>query len=137
MNGQRPEHAKGFAKGDYVLVIDDDEQIQGLVTIVLESAGYKVKTVENGEKALELINFEQPRLILLDMYTPTIDGWTFLALYPQTAGQHAPIIAMSAALEGKTMPGVVSFLRKPFDITELVALVSEYTGQPDSETQSS
>jgi CheY-like chemotaxis protein len=131
MNDQR--HATA---GRYILVVDDDKNLQQMMKTILTDAGYKVELAGDGEAALQVIAREQPSLILLDMYTPTIDGWTFLALYPRTKRPHAPIIGLSASVD-KKMPGVAGFLAKPFNVDDLLALVGKYMPKSDQAAKTS
>ncbi|MCD6535164.1 MAG: response regulator [Deltaproteobacteria bacterium] len=57
-----------------VLVVDDEKGIRDLFRRVLETAGYKVKTAESGEQALEILEHDKFTLLLFDLNLPGIDG---------------------------------------------------------------
>jgi len=64
-----------------ILVVDDDPSLRSGMRSVLEEAGYRVVTAENGRVALRRLESElPPALILLDLRMPELDGWGFLRL---------------------------------------------------------
>ena len=61
-----------------ILVVEDDDEIREAMVLVLEQQGYSVYEARNGREALELLHDgETPRLILLDLMMPVMDGWQF------------------------------------------------------------
>jgi len=58
-----------------ILVIDDDFDIQALLTLILSRAGFEVRTADSGQEALRWMGELQPDLILLDVMMPGMDGW--------------------------------------------------------------
>src|SRR5712692_2484168 len=71
------------APSGVVLVVDDNPLIGELVREVLESEGYAVEIAANGAEALELLDRGNPRLVLLDMRMPVMNGWEFAAALAQ------------------------------------------------------
>ncbi len=112
-----------------ILIVDDSESIQQYVQDTLIEEGYRVIHAKDGAEALALVTEHHPDLILLDMYMPDVDGWAFLSAYPRTPAPHVPIIAMSADINVKRMPGVQAGLAKPFTIDGLLTLVRRYLPQ--------
>ena len=113
-----------------VLVIDDEENIRELICLTLTDEGYKVLTAPNGAAALTLLKHATPRLILLDMRMPIMDGWEFSKIYYKTARQIAPIIVLTAATDAAKFASQINadaFLPKPFDLEDLLNLVERYT----------
>jgi two-component system, chemotaxis family, chemotaxis protein CheY len=117
-----------------VLVVEDDEQIRGLVADVFERAGHDVLVAENGAQALERVREACPQLILLDLMMPVLDGWQFLEVAAREGlCASTPIIVMSAFLETPTVPqvqmppAVREMLAKPFEISDLVSIAERYT----------
>ena len=108
-----------------VLVVDDDEDIRELVGLILTDAGHEVVTAANGAVALELLRAAPARLILLDMWMPVMDGWTFAKAYRRMPGPRAPILVMTAAREAAERAAdiAVAVLIKPFDIDDLMRCV--------------
>jgi DNA-binding response OmpR family regulator len=58
-----------------ILVVDDDPGILKLVTLNLELEGYQVITASDGKTALQLVENEQPTLVILDVMMPGLDGF--------------------------------------------------------------
>ncbi|MFD3156480.1 response regulator [Haloimpatiens sp. FM7330] len=112
-----------------ILVVDDEEHIRELIKYNLESNGYKVICAENGVKALEIAKEERPKLILLDLMLPGIDGYD---VCKQIRGDknisYIPIIMITAKGEeidkilGLEL-GADDYITKPFSVRELVARV--------------
>ena len=115
-----------------ILVVDDDTSIRSFVEMALDSVGYVVSTAGNGAEALAVTEQFQPDLILLDMRMPVMDGWTFAEKYRQQAGQHAPIVVITAATDAGQRAAEIEadgFLGKPFDLDDLLGLVSRHTSR--------
>jgi PAS domain S-box-containing protein len=80
-----------------VLLVDDDTEIRDLMARTLEKAGWFVSGAGNGQEALEIMDSQQPRLILLDLMMPVMDGFGFLAtLRARPEWQHIPVIVVTA-----------------------------------------
>ena len=109
------------------MVVDDDEEIRGLLELVLEAEGYEVLIAPNGARALELADRHRPDLILLDMRMPVMDGWAFARTYREHPQPHAPIVVMTAAPDAGQRAAEVQadgFVGKPFDLPELVSMIN-------------
>ncbi|MEA3502658.1 MAG: response regulator, partial [Actinomycetota bacterium] len=62
-----------------VLVVDDEDIVREVVCTYLEREGYETRQASAGKAALELIDSEQPDLIVLDVMLPEIDGFSILS----------------------------------------------------------
>jgi two-component system chemotaxis response regulator CheY len=116
-------------KSSDVLVVEDDPWIRDAIEWALEVDGYTVATAENGQAALNLLDREQTRLILLDMRMPVMDGWTFARAYRERKGPHAPIVVITAAHDAERWAKeieAVAHLAKPFEVDDLRQLVERY-----------
>jgi CheY-like chemotaxis protein len=114
---------------EHVLVVEDQQDIRDLVAFILESAGYRVSTADNGALALEQVARETIDVVLLDMRMPVMDGWAFAEAYRQLAGPHAPIVVLTAAQDAATRAGQIradAYLGKPFEIDDLLNVVARY-----------
>lgn len=112
--------------GAHVLVVDDDPDILEVVSLVLEMEGYRVSKASNGLGALRQLERELPRLILLDMRMPVMDGWTFAREVRERYGHRVPILVMTAAEDARLRgreADAEAFLCKPFDVDTLLAAV--------------
>ncbi len=115
-----------------VLVVDDDFMVaRAHERIVDEMAGFRVVGVAHtGARALELIASVQPHLVLLDMYLPDMSGLDVIR--DARNREHAiDFLVLSAAREPRMVTaalqgGIVSYLLKPFKITELRGRLTAY-----------
>jgi two-component system, chemotaxis family, chemotaxis protein CheY len=102
-----------------VLVVEDDELTRVVIVEALEFAGYAARGAPDGAAALALAERLRPRLILLDLWMPVMDGWQFAAHYRNTDGPIAPIVLLSAdpqLAEATEQLAAYGFIRKPFDL---------------------
>ncbi len=107
-----------------VLIIEDDEAIQEMVSTALMFAGFDAIKAPNGNVALKLVDQYKPDLIYLDMHMPVMDGWDFLSVYRATRRPDVPIIAVSAQyFDQRPIPKVAAYLTKPFDLNRLVSVM--------------
>ncbi len=84
------------AEGD-VLVVDDDADVRHRMRTLLERNGWTVVEASNGQEALDRLAHAIPRLILLDLTMPVMDGFTFLHALRQRAGcADIPVVVLTA-----------------------------------------
>ncbi len=115
-----------MTQGVRVLVVDDDPDIGEFVSLALSDQGYDVATAPNGEAALRATEERPPRLIVLDMRMPVMDGWEFARRYRQGPGPHAPIVVFTAARNAEERASEIAadaYLAKPFSLDDLLELV--------------
>src|SRR5438105_11335744 len=84
----------------YVLVVDDDPAIRGLVADALRGEGYSVDLAAHGREALDAMRARCPVTVVLDLMMPVMDGISFMeaCLAEQLCGG-VPIVVISAAHE--------------------------------------
>lgn len=114
-----------------VLVVEDDSAIRDALRELLEHEGYEVLWAANGLEALaRLRGGQSPRLILLDLGMPVMDGWEFRhAQRRDPAIAPIPVVVISAehGLESKIRSlEPDGFLPKPFQLDALLATVHRY-----------
>jgi len=113
--------------GPVVLVVDDDPDILEALSEILEAEGFEIRRARNGKEALERLEPDPPRLILLDLMMPVMDGWEFAQRMRQRPSvAHIPIIVLSADRNvgsKATDIGAVGHLAKPFELTDLLQMV--------------
>ena len=83
----------------YVLVVDDEDDIRVAIEEILQGEGYATVGARHGAQALELLRASVglPRLILLDLMMPEMDGWEFLSRIDGDERLHTiPVALMSA-----------------------------------------
>ncbi|HUE76163.1 MAG TPA: response regulator [Chloroflexota bacterium] len=111
------------------MIVDDDSSIREFVSMALSFEGYHPITANDGAAALELLETEDPRVILLDMRMPGVDGWAFARRYRAKPGPRAPIIVLTAARDAADFAREIDadgFLPKPFNLDELLTLVGKH-----------
>jgi CheY-like chemotaxis protein len=118
-----------------VLVVDDEVGIATLLEDVLQDEGHRVLTASNGRQALERIATERPDLILSDFMMPVMDGAALVsALSASPDLTDIPVILMSSLPEAaiaERCNGHAAFLRKPFNIFDVVETVAKL--MPDAD----
>jgi two-component system response regulator VanR len=114
-----------------LLVVDDEIGIAEAVADLLGDEGYRVDLARNGHDALELLKKKGYDLVIADWMMPIIDGHGLItAMRRMPKRKDIPVIVMSALPE-KVVRGEIecdAFLRKPFDVDELLRLVHRLAG---------
>lgn len=109
-----------------VLVVEDDDSLRELLAMMLEGEGLSVDTASNGKEALDLLDKDQPRVILLDMRMPVMDGWQFCTEMNRRGGKRPVVVVVTAAADPATRAaevGADAWLSKPFDRGKLLAMI--------------
>jgi serine/threonine protein kinase len=120
-------------KSPPILVVDDDAAVREGLVRLLEDEGYRAVGAINGREALTRVRMEMPRLILLDLKMPVMDGWEFLQKWNAIeAGKRCPVVLLSGLSFIRDAPGVADFLSKPVDAGRLLSCVKRLGG-PASE----
>jgi len=114
-----------------VLVVDDDNLVRKVVRAVLEADDYEVLEAPNGQLALEMIAERKPRLVILDVMMPGIDGVTVLQQLDH--GDDMKVLMLTAKDDVETedasrSAGADDFLGKPFSSLELLEHVKKLVG---------
>ncbi|HEX2195290.1 MAG TPA: response regulator transcription factor [Actinomycetota bacterium] len=110
-----------------VLVVDDERNITDLVAMALRYEGFDVTVAQSGRDALEAARTTPPRLMVLDVMLPDVDGFEVARRLKQ-AGHQVPILFLTARdatedkVRGLTIGGD-DYVTKPFSLEELVARV--------------
>jgi two-component system nitrogen regulation response regulator NtrX len=107
-----------------ILVVEDEPYIRDVVRWVMEDEGFSVVVAGDAAAALGLLRARRPGLVILDWMLPKGGGAAVLAglrgLYPGTPA--VVISAIDSAAEGARSQGAIAFLRKPFELEELVVV---------------
>lgn len=109
-----------------ILVIEDEPSVGEVVQLYLRRAGFNVSVVQDGLKALELLESQLPALVILDLMLPGLDGWEITRRL--RAKSDVPIIMLTARREeidriaGLEL-GADDYVVKPFSPQELVSRV--------------
>ncbi len=113
-----------------VLVVDDDPAIREVISAALSMDAIPHRTADNGAAALTLVAEQLPALVLLDINMPVLDGVRFCrVLEEQGARRGMAVVVMTAAGDAARYEGECGAdgrLAKPFDLTDLYAVVDRY-----------
>ena len=115
-----------------ILVVDDDQNLRKTIQWVLEEEGFATQAAADGQEAVEWIREWQPALIVLDMGLPLLDGGEVATHVYDQYGASVPIVLITAdghAEEKSQHIKASAFLRKPFDIDELIDTVQSVLKQ--------
>jgi len=110
-----------------VLVVEDDEDILFIATIVLTELGYTVVADVTGENVHQIIATEQPGLVLLDVQLPKKNGETICCEIKAAAD--VPVVLFSANANGEGILnrcGANAFLAKPFELEDMEKTVTRF-----------
>jgi CheY-like chemotaxis protein len=111
-----------------ILLVDDELAIVEVLTGILEDEGYRLIHAANGREAIAVIEQGQPDLVLLDLMMPIMDGReTLAAIRADARLSSLPVMLMSAAAPPDDIERDhrTRFLRKPFDIDEMLRQIVE------------
>lgn len=109
-----------------ILIVDDDQNICELLRLYIEKEGYEPIVVNDGEAAIAALGEHNPKLILLDIMLPKLDGWQVCREVRKVSD--VPIIMLTA--KGETFDKVLGlelgaddYISKPFDTKEVMARI--------------
>ena len=112
-----------------ILVVEDDSNIEQLVTFKLKNAGYSVSTAHNGAEALESLKKQSVDLIITDVMMPVMGGKELvMELKKNPATKSIPVVMLTSRtlekeiVEGFSL-GVEDYIKKPFSPQELIVRV--------------
>jgi len=118
----------GENSSSLVLVVDDNPEIRSSFKELLEDEGYRVAEVADGREALDYLRSqERPKLILLDLMMPVMDGWQFRAEQKKNpALASIPVIVISAVADVAAEIDAERVLTKPLNPEVLLGAVARY-----------
>jgi len=114
-----------------ILVVEDEESLLKLETILLTTKGYDVTGVTDGMSALKVMESNPPDLVILDIMLPEIDGFevcTRIKANPQTSG--IPVIMLTAKKNSQDLArgiqvGAAAYITKPFKSARVIEIIEE------------
>ncbi len=111
-----------------ILIVEDDESIREAFKLALEVSGYTVFAASNGQEAVEVLGtMPRPRLILLDLMMPIMDGWDFVeAIQENALLASIPVVVITAYGEIGKPIRAQRVMKKPFELKALFKLLEDY-----------
>jgi len=109
-----------------IIIIDDEAQIRKILSIALESSGYKIVEAETGKEGIIQVATWHPQLVILDIGLPDMDG--FSVIKELRVWTNVPVIILSVRNSEEDIVkaldlGADDYLTKPFNTYELIARI--------------
>ena len=124
-----------------IACIDDSKTVQRQVQIILEITGYQVLSITEPERALKTLVNYNPKVILIDINMPKINGYELCWRLRQVKHlQHVPIVMLTVQdslfdrLRAK-LAGVASYITKPFEPAQLLNEIQQLAPLIPSKSQ--
>jgi signal transduction histidine kinase/CheY-like chemotaxis protein len=129
---QLPSEESQPLKGCHILLVEDNEVNILVAQTFLERWGASIDVAKNGQEALDMLDLDKHKLILMDMHMPVMDGYTATGIL-RAKNIQIPIIALTASLPKEVEErihsmGMDDIVVKPFLPEELFKKVLHYTG---------
>jgi CheY-like chemotaxis protein len=118
--------------GEPILIVDDNPTNLKLLMYLLTAKGYEARTANDAEEALVMLQSFRPRLVLLDLQLPGMDGLTLArTLRADPTTRNLVIVAVTAhAMKGDEEAAIEAgcdgFVTKPIDTRDLPRRIAEY-----------
>jgi len=114
-----------------VLVVDDEPQVVWMLQFSLEAEGYQTFAARDGMTALDEVREHHPRLMLLDIMMPLMDGWSVLEQIRALPEQERPrvvVVSARSSLRDRAKAaelGADAFVAKPFNVDDLIGVLHD------------
>jgi CheY-like chemotaxis protein len=114
-----------------ILIVEDYDDVRGMMKVLLESENFQVLEAESGSEALEIIKRQRPDAILMDLALPGFDGFETIRRIRAFDGfRNIPIIVLTAYTGPSTYENALTaggnyFMAKPIDFEDLLTLLKQ------------
>src|SRR5215475_2419420 len=115
-----------------VVCIEDEPEMIDLIKLILSRDGFEVFGARGGMEGLQLVEDVQPKLVLLDLMMPDMDGWeVYQRLKANPNTRHIPVIVLTARAQsidkvlGLHIAKVDDYITKPFGPNDLLKSVEK------------
>ncbi len=121
-------------KKNRILVVEDEESLLKLESILLSSKGYNVTGVMDGKSALEEVMANRPDLVILDIMLPEIDGFEVCRrIRENPTTSTIPVVMLTAKKNSQDVArgaevGANAYLTKPFKSAKVIEVIEELLG---------
>ena len=112
-----------------ILVVDDDPAVREVMGRSLAKEGYDVRLAADGKTGLEMARTLKPRVIILDVMMPGMDGWAVLSVLKSDPDLHGIPVILATMIEDKQMGfalGAQEYLTKPVERERLISVLKRY-----------
>ncbi len=122
--------AKMPERGKHILVVDDSPSVRRVVSSMLKQHGWEVQTARDGAEALEMISYEVPAAVLLDIEMPRMDGYELIStIRAQEQYRTLPLVVLTSRAAAKyqqraMMLGASGYVVKPYQDEELLSILN-------------
>lgn len=106
-----------------LLIVDDDRSIREVLRAALEDRGFVVAVAANGAEAMAKIEERRPRLVLLDLMMPIVDGWEVLDRVRADPSLDDVLVCICSAVPELASSRADFVLRKPFGVAAVMDVV--------------
>ena len=110
-----------------ILVVDDEQSLRDVLSIMLKRAGYTVTCVSDGEEAIEQVNKEIFDLVITDLRMPKIDGMEVLKAVKSSSPETVVLVITAFATADSAVEamkqGAYDYLTKPFQVDEVQLII--------------
>jgi len=130
----RSDDSHESARGETLLLIEDEPDILEGLSLQLRDAGYNVRSARNGVEAMEIYSASRPDAVLTDLGMPSMGAVDLLRSLHE-AGPDVPIVAMTGYVDPEVhaqvfAAGVKQIVKKPFEIEQLLRSLREVLTAP-------
>ena len=114
-----------------ILIVEDYDDVRGMLKVLLESERFRVLEAATGAEALDVLKGQRPDVILMDLALPGFDGFETIRRIRAIDGfQNTPILVLTAytgpsTYETALRAGSDYFMAKPIDFDELAGLLKQ------------
>lgn len=139
MNDQRTEPTDSGEplRASEILIVDDDPPIRNLVRQVFKRIGFEAREARDGAEAVSMIETGLPRMMVLDLMMPRMNGWEVIDVLRETGKmEQIPVIVLTAVGGHRTAElqsmGVRAVLGKPFEIGDLITTAKRVLAETEN-----
>ena len=117
-------------RGKHLLVVDDSPSVRRVVSNMLKQHGWEVQLARDGVEALEMISYETPAGVLLDIEMPRMDGYELIStVRAQEQYRSLPMIVLTSRAAAKHQQramslGASAYVVKPYQDEELLNTIN-------------
>lgn len=118
------------------LIVEDDPDMQRLLTEVLASANVEAEQASDGETVIHKIESGyQPDLVLLDLHLPGVDGWEVFRVLREKTRSKIAVVTADVPAAPEFLKDADAVFTKPFSLTELLVKIQAMLGRGEKQEE--